>query len=124
MLVVAAVVVAGCGAEEFPNEPRPPRPLELSAKVDDRNVVVVPDEIGAGLVTITISNQSADDVQLGFAGPTAARSSEITAGETGKVQFLLETGDYVVEPSVSTIAPGSITVGVERESAKDDLLLP
>src|SRR5436190_21403764 len=98
MLVVAAVAIAGCGAESHPNEPPPPAPLELSAKIDDRNVVVVPDAVGAGLVNMTISNQSADEVQLAFDGPTSAQSPEIPAGGVGSVQFQLETGDYTVEP--------------------------
>jgi hypothetical protein len=124
VLVVAAVAAAGCGAEDFPNEPRPPAPIELSAKVDDRNVVVVPDDVGAGLATVTISNQSEGAVELSFDGPNTARTREIAAGETGSVQFQLETGDYIVESNVPTIQPGQIVVGPERESAKNDLLLP
>jgi len=122
--VVAAVVAAGCGAESHPNEPPPPAPLELSAKIDDRNVVVVPDAVGAGLVNMTISNQSADDVQLAFDGPTNAQSPEIPAGGVGSVQFQLETGDYSVEPSVSTINPTEMNVGEERPGSQNILLLP
>lgn len=122
--MVAAVVAAGCGAESHPNEPPPPAPLELSAKIDDRNVVVVPDAVGAGLVNMTISNQSADDVQLAFDGPTNAQSPEIPAGGVGSVQFQLETGDYSVEPSVSTINPTEMNVGEERPGSQNILLLP
>jgi hypothetical protein len=124
LLVVAAVVAAGCGAESHPNEPPPPAPLELSAKIDDRNVVVVPDAVGAGLVNMTISNQSADDVQLAFDGPTNAQSPEIPAGGVGSVQFQLETGDYTVEPSISTITPTRMAVGEERPGSQNILLLP
>ena len=43
---------AGCGAEELPERAAARRrPVELSAKIDDRNVVVVPDTVGAGLAT-------------------------------------------------------------------------
>jgi hypothetical protein len=122
--VVAAVVAAGCGAESHPNEPPPPAPLELSAKIDDRNVVVVPDAVGAGLVNMTISNQSVDDVQLAFDGPTNAQSPEIPAGGVGSVQFQLETGDYTVEPSISTINPTEMAVGEERPGSQNILLLP
>ncbi len=122
--MVAAVVAAGCGAESHPNEPPPPAPLELSAKIDDRNVVVVPDAVGAGLVNMTISNQSADDVQLAFDGPTNAQSPEIPAGGVGSVQFQLETGDYTVEPSISTINPTRMAVGEERPGSQNILLLP
>lgn len=123
-LVVAAVLVAGCGAEDHPNDPRPPVPVELSAKVDDRKVVVVPDRIGAGLATVTVSNQSADDVEVAFDGPNSARSDEIPAGGVGQLQLELETGEYSIESSVPTISPGTVSVGAQRPSAQNELLLP
>jgi hypothetical protein len=121
---VAALLAAGCGSEDFPNEPRPPAPVELSAKVDDRNVTVVPGEIGAGLATFTISNQSGDDLELAFDGPSDATTDEIPAGGVGAIQFELETGDYTIEASVPTISDGRMTVGPERPSAQNELLLP
>jgi len=123
-LLVAAVSVAGCGAEEFPNDPRPPAPIELSGKIDDQRVTVVPSRVGAGLATFTITNQSGDDVQLDFRGPNRARTTEIPAGGVGALQFELETGEYTVEPDVPTIGPATMTVGAERPSARNDLLLP
>lgn len=123
-LLVAAVSVAGCGAEEFPNDPRPPAPIELSGKIDDQRVTVVPSRVGAGLATFTITNQSGDDVQLDFRGPNRARTTEIPAGGVGVLQFELETGEYTVEPDVPTIGPATMTVGAERPSARNDLLLP
>jgi hypothetical protein len=123
-LLVTAVFVAGCGAEEFPNDPRPPATVELSGKVDNRKVTVVPSRIGAGLATFTISNQSADDVQLDFNGPNRAQTSDIPAGGIGQVQFELQTGQYSVEADVPTISPATMRVGAERPSAQNDLLLP
>jgi hypothetical protein len=123
-LLVAALLAAGCGSEDFPNEPRPPAPVELSAKVDDRKVTVVPDRIGAGLATFTISNQSRDDVELAFDGPNDARTDEIPAGGVGAVQFELETGEYAIEANVPTISDGEMTVGPERPSAQNELELP
>ena len=99
-----------------------PDPVER--KIDDRNVVVVPGEVGAGLATMTISNQSSDDVQLDFDGPNRARSAEIATGEAASIQFELKTGDYTVEPSVPTISPGTLTVGPERPTASNELELP
>lgn len=125
LLVVAAAVAAGCGSEEFPNDPRPPAPIELSAVINDHKVMVVPETFGAGLVTITISNQSSDAVQLSFNGPKADIPTDLVpAGEVRNAQFELGTGDYTVEPSVSTINPGQITVGPQRPSASNDLQLP
>ena len=105
-LLVAAIVAAGCGSEDFPNDPRPPAPVELSAKVDNRKVTVVPDRIGAGLASFTISNQSEDAVQLTFDGPNSAATDEIPAGGLGQVQFELETGDYSLEKVNPTFNQG------------------
>ena len=122
--LVVAALVAGCGAEDHPNDPRPPATVELSAKVDNRKVVVVPRAIGAGLATFTISNQSADDVQLAFDGPNSAQTDEIPAGGVGQIQFELQTGEYSVEPSVPTISAGTMSVGAKRPSAQNILELP
>lgn len=124
LLVVAAATVVGCGAEDFPNEPRPAAPVELSARIDDRKVVVAPKEIGAGLATITISNQSSDEVQLDFTGPSESSTGPIPAGGVGSLKLALEQGDYQVEPDVSSISSGTLAVGSERASAQNDLLLP
>lgn len=121
---MAAALVAGCGAEDHPNEPRPPVPVELSAKIDNRKVVVVPDRLGAGLAVVTVSNQSADDVEVAFDGPNRARTDEIPAGGVGQVQLELQTGEYSVEPNVPTINATTMSVGPERPSAQNDLLLP
>ena len=124
-LAAGAVLVAGCGAEDFPNDPRPPAPVELSARVDDGGVVVAPKEIGAGLATITISNQAGDDVALNFSGPGDDRETNtIPAGGVGSIKLALQQGDYEVEPDVSSISSGDLVVGAERESAQNELLLP
>ena len=124
-LAAGAVVVAGCGSEDFPNEPRPPAPVELSARIDNGGVEVAPGEIGAGLATITISNQADDDVTLNFAGPGDDReTNQIPAGGVSSIKLALEQGDYVVEPDVSSISSGNLAVGPERESAQNELLLP
>ena len=124
LLAIAAATVAGCGSEDFANEPRPASPVELSAKVDDNRVVVAPDEIGAGLATVTISNQSRDAVELDFSGPTNAKTTEIGAGNVGTLKLDLEEGDYDVDSGVSSIDSGTLTVGEPRETAQNDLLLP
>ena len=122
--MLAALGVAGCGAEDHPNDPRPPAPVELSAKVDNGKVVLAPAKTGAGLAVVTVSNQSSDDLQLDFSGPSNGETSEIAAGGVGTVQLQLKEGDYVVEPSVPSISSGKLTVGPERPSAQNDLLLP
>jgi len=124
LLVAAAAAVAGCGAEDFPNEPRPASAIDLSAKIDDSKVVVDPSEVGAGLATVTISNQSDDEVALDFTGPSDRSTNAIPAGGIASVSLMLAEGDYSIEPDVSTIASDTLVVGAERASAQNDLLLP
>jgi hypothetical protein len=124
LLAIAAATVAGCGSEDFPNDPRPASPVELSARVDDSKVVVAPNEVGAGLATVTISNQSRDDVELAFSGPTNSNTTEVAAGNVGTIKLELEQGDYEVDSGVSSISSGTLKVGEPRGTAQNDLLLP
>ncbi len=73
---------------------------------------------------MTISNQSRDDVEVGFSGPTNASTTEIAAGNVGTIKLELEQGDYEVDSGVSSISSGTLTVGEPRETAQNDLLLP
>jgi len=122
--MLAALIVAGCGSEDHPNDPRPPAPVELSAKIDDKRVVIAPSRIGAGLAVITISNQSSENVQLEFSGPSNGETSEIAAGGVGTIQLQLKEGGYTIEPSAPAIQSAELDVGAERPSAQNDLLLP
>lgn len=124
LAIAAATIVAGCGSEDFPNDPRPASPVELSARIDDSKVVLAPDKVGAGLATVTISNQSGEDVNLDFAGPSDASTGSIPAGGVGSLKLNLEQGDYEVKSDVTSISSGALTVGAPRASAQNDLLLP
>jgi len=124
LLGLAAAMVVGCGSEDFPNEQRPPVEEELSARIDDSKVVVSPTKVSAGVATITISNQSSDDVQLDFAGPSDRSTNPIPAGGVASVKLALSEGDYRVEPDVSSITSGSLSVGPPGPSAQNELLLP
>jgi hypothetical protein len=118
-------VIAGCGADDHENIPRPPSPIEVTAKVDDQKVDVSPDEFGAGLVVMTISNQSDDPVQIGVEGPTAGESGAIQPGSVGSFKFNFEQGDYEVSPGNDSDArPALLAVGPERASSQNELLLP
>ena len=90
-LVVAAALsasaaLAACGEEDFENNPRPPAPIELSALVNDQKVLVSPDNVGAGLATITVSNQSEDPATFTLSGPDDITSQQILPGDTGQIK--------------------------------------
>lgn len=121
----AALALAACGSDDFPNDPRPPSPIELTAAIDDRAVSVSPSEFGAGLVVITVSNQTDDPTRLVLEGPTSAQSGEIVPGGTASIKTTLEEGTYEAAAGTEIdIKTSTVTVGPERESSKDELLQP
>jgi hypothetical protein len=129
-LLTATPVLAGCGGDDHANEPRPPAPIELTARVDDRGVELSPTEdtngnpIGAGLATITIANLTDDEVQLGLSGPSSGTSDPIVARGVGSLKIDLEEGDYEVTSETTDARPDSFAVGPPRPSAQNELLLP
>ena len=119
---LCAVGLAACGEEDFPNNPRPPAPISLTARIGDSGVSVGPQSVGAGLANITISNQTADPATLVLDGPTDESSGEIVAGGTSSLKVALKEGDYQVSNDGSGTT--KLTVGPERASSQNDLLLP
>lgn len=146
---VLALGVAGCGAEDHENRPRPPEPLAVSVSISQRGVLIQPERIGvAGAtaanltqnegvaepednpkeplpVTFTISNITNHQTALELDGPTEVSSDPIVPQGTGELRTELETGDYRV--SASDIANGKsspLSVGPDRPSSQQDLLLP
>jgi hypothetical protein len=121
----AVVALAACGEDDFENEPRPPAPVERSVRISDREVVVSPDQVGAGIVNFTISNQSDDPATFTLVGPTDATSSEIPPGGVGSLKAALEEGSYEAGAGDSSKArEGTLEVGPERPTSQNELLLP
>ncbi|MET0750903.1 MAG: hypothetical protein ABWZ18_05525 [Solirubrobacterales bacterium] len=119
----SAATLAACGEEDFENSPRPPSPIELSARIGDDGVTVSPRDVGAGLATITISNQTPRAERLVLEGPTDEASDEIIAGGTGSLKIALEQGDYEVTDGGGARIT-ELVVGPERESSQNELGLP
>ena len=120
-----AVGVSGCGEDDFENDPRPPSPVELTAAIDSNSVTIAPSDPAAGLVVITISNQTEESTQLVLEGPTDASSGEIPPRGTGTIKAALEEGEYEASAgSDATIEPTEVLVGPPGESSQNDLLLP
>jgi hypothetical protein len=126
--LAVALALAACGEDDFENNPRPASPIELTALINDTKVKVSPSRpsaVGAGLVNVTISNQSADPAALVLEGPSDEASDEIAPGGTGSMKIALEEGDYVVSTGEgSSLRESSLEVGPERESSQNELLLP
>jgi hypothetical protein len=122
--LLVAIVVAGCGRNDFNNDPRPPIPAEISVKIASDGVVVSPKEFGAGLANITVANLTNDTGSLAINGPVDATSNEIGPGDADTVKVDMKIGSYEASVDGIAVAPFSFTVGPERPSGQNDLLLP
>jgi len=123
-VALAAVAVAGCGRDDFENEPRPPVAAEISVKIGSDAVVVSPPEFGAGLANFTVANLGDSAATLEILGPSAAESGEVSPGGTATLKTEMVTGNYVARARGTSAEAFDFRVGAERESAQDDLLLP
>lgn len=122
--LVTALAVAGCGSDDFKNDPRPPIPAEVSVKIAKDGVGVSPKAFGAGLVNFTIANLTTDSGTLAIHGPVDASSIEIPPAGTDVLKVDMKTGSYEASVSGTAAAPFDFKVGPERASAQNDLLLP
>jgi hypothetical protein len=141
ILVVTAAALSGCGSgSTFANLPRPPTPVDLTVYISNQRVLVSPNSVGAGPVTLIVTNQSAktqsltvqraDDSALASTGPiTPEATAEVT------VDFNTQNQDYTVTTSPtgqtdasrtlpSTIKGASLHIGHSRPSGNDTLLQP
>jgi hypothetical protein len=125
MLAAGPLLLGACGEDDHPNDPRPAAPVELTAAIDERSVIVSPKTLGAGLVTLTISNQTDEPARLLLEGPTSESSSEIPPGGTGAIKAALVEGDYEATAGAELdIKPARIAVGPDRPTSQNELLQP
>jgi hypothetical protein len=121
---LAAVAVAGCGRNDFANDPRPAVPAEVTVKIASDGIAVSPKEFGAGLVNFTIANLTNTPGTLVIQGPLNAQSDEITPQGTAQLKVEMKSGDYEASADGISATPFSFTVGPDRPSGQNDLLLP
>lgn len=129
----AAVALSGCGDDDFENEPRPPVPLQLTGVITEKRVTISPDEVGAGPVVITVSNQTKEShtvtLESDGGGTVSEQVGPINPLDTAKIQRTLAPGSYTVkagseQAAEREIEPDTLRIGPPRESASDELLLP
>jgi hypothetical protein len=124
VILAVALIAAGCGRDDFKNDPRPPVPDEVSVKIATSGVALSPKEFGAGLVNFTVANLTTDPGTLAIHGPVDAESHEIPPGGAETVKVEMKTGSYEASVSGIAVKPFGFTVGPERPSGQNDLLLP
>ncbi len=128
--LLVAALAAGCGEDEFANDPRPPVPLELTAVINDDEVRLSPTKVGAGPVLITVANQTTRDHTVILEGETLVRrQGPVAPGDTTVIRRTLSPGSYEVRAGTEMalpkeIAPAMLEIGAERRNSNEDLLLP
>jgi hypothetical protein len=122
--LLVALVVAGCGRDDFDNNPRPAIPAEISVKIASDGVAVSPKEFGAGLANITVANLTNETGSLAINGPVDTTSDAIAPGDAATVKVDMKSGSYEASVDGIAVRPFSFTVGPERPSGQNDLLLP
>jgi hypothetical protein len=130
--VLLLLALAGCGDEDFANDPRPPTPVELSAVIRDDGVTLSPKTEGAGPLLITFSNQTDRAHTITVEGEDVIeRTAPIQPQDTATIQKTLRPGSYEVRAGSSRavdiedqIRPATLTIGPQRTGSSSDLLLP
>ena len=130
---LAVLPAAGCGSGgDFKDKPRPPVPIQLSGVITNSSVTVEPSRLGAGPITLVISNLSSQShiVKLeGGPNNTTDQVGPINPQDTGTLQENLLPGTYMVKAGSSRatlhdIRPATLTVGRKRPSSSNRVLLP
>lgn len=125
-----AALLAGCGDDDFANDPRPPITLELTGVIRDDAVRVSPSRIGAGPVLITISNQTKRVHTVILDGESLRRQEgPVAPGATATIERTLAPGSYEVRAGTEQalpkeIAPAVLEIGEQRRNSNNDVLLP
>jgi hypothetical protein len=148
--VGALVLLAGCGAEEHVNEPRPQPPTRVSVAISEEAISVQPGRIAIGPeetqqipqnrhaaqpavrserplnVVFVAANLTDVDTKLEVRGPGKDLSSRpLYANSNVSLQAILPTGLYrVTAADIPAAKTGKLTVGPYRSSSENDVLLP
>jgi hypothetical protein len=132
-VVVAAIVLAGCGATaDSRTDPRPPAPIVLTASISDQRVSVSPRSFGAGPISLIVTNQTKtaqrvtlESVEAAGQGPGLKQeTAPISPRDTATLKADVDPGRYSVHVAGDAIAAAALRVGPERKSAQNDLLQP
>jgi hypothetical protein len=124
------VLAVGCGGDDFENKPRAPVALELTGVIQEKKVTISPSAVGAGPISIIISNQTPEAHTATLEGDSVKeRVGPINPQDTATIQKTLDPGTYEVTAGSEIavpkeIAPAELKVGRDRRDSNDRLLLP
>jgi len=130
-VATAAILVAGCGDEDFENKARAPVRVELSGVIQKDKVTVSPSRnLGAGPFEITLSNQTDDRHTVTLEGESIKEDAgAVEPNDTLTIKRTLDPGSYEVragseEAAPKEIEPAVLEIGADRKDSNSDLLLP
>jgi hypothetical protein len=143
------LVVAGCGAEERVNDPRPQPPTHVSVAITEGELTVQPERIAIGpeptrqipqnedveqptvrgnaplSVLIVAANLTDIRSRLVVRGPRDTTSVQVVANGNGSLLADLPTGTYrLTAAGLPDTEPARLVVGPYRTSSENDILLP
>ncbi|MCW3041607.1 MAG: hypothetical protein JWM31_3512 [Solirubrobacterales bacterium] len=128
---VGLLALAGCGGsnDDYQNTARPAAFIKVTAYVSDKAISVSPSSIGAGPVSLIVTNQSgrAQRVTFESGGDGAGfrqQTGPINPGAPATLTADVPPGTAVVRVDGGGIKSARIKVGKERPSAQNELLLP
>jgi hypothetical protein len=123
--LLVPVLLAGCGRDDFKNDPKPAVPLQATIEVSDKKIDISPTAFGAGLVNFVVANNSGQEAALKIDGPVDETSSPIPSNGNGVLKVNMQQGRYKLSiDGDSQIASAEVKVGAAREPSNNDLLLP
>ena len=134
-VLLAAVLLAGCGGSDgdYENKPRPPAPINVTARVGDSDIAISPKSFGAGPISLIISNQTDDPQELVFEtdelggdepGLAPQSSGPIRPSGTATIKVDVREGSYVLRSKSGGAREATVEVGAPRPSAQNELLQP
>jgi hypothetical protein len=134
LAVAGTLALGGCGdsSADYKNDPRPPGPIIITGYIDDQRVSVSPRTLGAGPISLIVTNQTgaSQRVTLESAGATGSGpgikqvTAPISPQDTATLKVDVKPGSYSVHVAGDAIRAARLRVGPERESAQNDLLQP
>jgi hypothetical protein len=134
LAVASVLALGGCGSSsaDYKNDPRPPGPIVVTGYISDQRVSVSPRSLGAGPISLIVTNQTGTSqrVTLESAGATGSGpgirqvTAPISPQDTATLKVDVKPGSYSVHVAGDGIRAARLKVGPERESAQNDLLQP
>jgi hypothetical protein len=126
--VLAVLLLAGCGSAQLDAAgPRHQAPMvAVSVYIGDAGLLVSPQRLGAGLVQLNVTNQTARTEALVLTGVGSrralARTGPINPGSTAQLTVQLDRGSYAIAPERGRRA--LLRVGAPRGGGDSALLQP